>query len=218
MRFRRLIAGFALMGSCVCALSNAPAGLADDRQDHGTDGLQASDASGIIASELIAVAAPALPKPVAGSLTIKVATAGHDGSFDFVSSVPGVAAFTLTTYAGAASKSLLNVTPGAYMVVQTKNAAGFELQAVQCSGASFDGAVASVSIVSGASSTCTFSQAPSSASAKPPGDDIGGHATSLKADVSGEIFGLNAYSNGAGRFARAGIAVALIAVQSPSLP
>jgi hypothetical protein len=204
MRFRSLLGGIAT----ICIVANAA--LAQDGHNSGADSLQPVDANGIVAPELIAVHAHVLPKSVAGSLTIKVVTIGQDGSFDFLSSVPGVAAFTLTTFGGAASKSLLNVPPGAYTVVQTKNAASFELQSVQCSGTVFDGAAASVSITGGASSTCTFTQAVANEATKPGREEIASYAPAFGVGVDGP--------NSAGRFARVGLRVASVAGQQPSLP
>ncbi len=155
MRFRRLIGGFAM----ACAGAGASGVLAEESQNSGVEIPQALDMGEAVAPEYIADTARVLPRSVAGVLTIAVATAGQDGSFDFLSSVPGVAAFTLTTFGGTASKSMMNVPPGAYTIVQTQNAGGFELQSVRCSGASFSGAAASVSIASGVSSACTFTQA-----------------------------------------------------------
>ncbi len=96
---------------------------------------------------------------VAGSITVKVVTVGNDGTFNFTSTMPGASSFTLTTYAGTASKSMMNVTPGTYQVSQAGTPAGFELQSVQCSNGSASGTAANVSVANGMSSTCTFTQA-----------------------------------------------------------
>jgi hypothetical protein len=215
MRFRSVIAGLAV----ACAVTSSAS--AQDSPDNSADSAHAPEASGIIAPELAAVHTHVLPKSVAGALTIKVVTAGQDGSFDFLSSVPGVASFRLTTFGGAANKSMLNVPPGAYTIVQTKNAEGFELQSVQCSDASFDGAAASVSIAGGASSTCTFMQAVAGMVTNPDAEQMARNGTSLKPDAFLTNGLARSGDTGAGRFARAGLRVASVnsvAMQQPSLP
>ncbi len=91
-----------------------------------------------------------------GSLTVKILSIGGDGTFNFNSTVQGASAFTLTSYGGTATKSLLNIAANTYQISQSLSTTGFTLQSLQCTSGSANGATASVNVTNGTSATCTF--------------------------------------------------------------
>ncbi len=99
-----------------------------------------------------------------GSITIvKTATAGN-GTFNFTSTIPGAASFSLVTVNGTSSRTFTSLAPGTYSVSEVALPLDWKLGTLTCTGAS-GGATASVdvanrtaaiTVVDGAAITCTF--------------------------------------------------------------
>ena len=97
----------------------------------------------------------------ASSITINEVAVGGNGTFNFTSTIPGSAAFPITTAGGNGSAAFNGVAPGSYTVVQSVPA-GWNLTALSCVDPSGDSTVnlgtatATIVLAAGESVSCTF--------------------------------------------------------------
>ncbi len=102
--------------------------------------------------------------PPAGSITIvKTATGGNE-SFNFTSSLPSAASFTLVTSGGKASRTFSNLQPGTYTFTETNLPLHWKLTSLSCTGdtggrattTSVSSRTVTVGLDGGEAITCTF--------------------------------------------------------------
>lgn len=102
--------------------------------------------------------------PPSGSITIVKSTTGGDDTFGFTSTVPGAAAFDLTTAGGSASRAFASLAPATYTFTEVNLPTDWDLTSLTCTGdaggtptvVNLATRTASVGLDDGESITCTF--------------------------------------------------------------
>jgi hypothetical protein len=104
------------------------------------------------------------PPALNGSITIVKTASGGDNTFNFTSTIPGAASFTLTTAGGNASRVFSNLTAGTYTVSEAGLPLNWRLSTLTCTGdtggapttTNLAGRTASIGLDGGEAIICTF--------------------------------------------------------------